>query len=569
MFGQNQLLPPPKFQLIPTCLKHKPKVVYGLIFKSIITGFITLLAHGAVSAQPTEKPLEASAQASIAARFQDLPDVLVQTPAMAANNTGFTSEVELEQFLTALPKSANWRVRPFFKTDRGRDVWLVRIGKSTDSNAPKRKLNVWIIAQQHGNEPAGCEAALELVRRFATQKEFKDKLQYLNVFVVPRANPDGAAIGKRENASKADLNRDHVSLLQPEVAALHRLMKDDLPDLVIDLHEFTVGGRWLERYGALQASDVLIQSASHPMVDKGLKKLSAELFEPELNRTLKQYQLRSFVYHTLNTEGPYSFVQMGGNYAGIARNTFGLYGAISYLVETRGVGIGKDHLQRRVASHVLVVKSLLDSAIQHREAVLSNVSKARAPMTTNLIIDHTAQRESIKLPMIDPQSGADKEVDVEFQNSLNIKPTLERALPIAYLLDASQTAAVDALRNHGITVVSLGDKLAAKLNAGRFMADRYVVQDVRKLAGEFGAAPQRFKTSLVNEQDVFKRGMFYVGLNQPLARIITSALEPESAGSYASLGMLTNSPSGNGLLIGDKIPVWRITHSADAAQPSR
>jgi len=43
--------------------------------------------------------------------------------------------------------------------------------------------------------------------------------------------------------------------------------------------------------------------------------------------------------------------------AGHRRNSFGLRGSVSYLIETRGVGIGLQSFQRRVATHYLLAKS--------------------------------------------------------------------------------------------------------------------------------------------------------------------------------------------------------------------
>ncbi len=518
----------------------------------------------AVGAQPANKTADSHSHHNLL-RFADLPEVGVQSPALQANRQTYTNDAEIEQLLSSLPKASFWRYKSIFKTEQGRDIWMARFAKPSDASNGKRKLNVWIIGQQHGNEPAGCEAALDLIRRLATQGEYKDKLQHLNIFVVPRANPDGAAVGKRGNAKGVDPNRDHLSLQQPEVAALHRQIKDDLPDIVIDLHEFTVGGRWVKALGAVQASDVLLQSASHPMVDKQLRRLTGDFFEPQLTKALKKYQLRSFVYHTLNTENPDkpSFVQMGGNYAGIARNAFGLYGAVSYLIETRGLDIGRDHLQRRVATHVVAVKALLETAVTHRDAIASAVNKVRSSLPGMIVVDHEATREKIRLPMIDSTTGEDKDIEVDFQNSLVIKPTIERAVPSGYVLEASQTDAVNALRSHGVTVVSLGEQLASRLSASAMSAERYTVQEIKRLPGEFGASPSRIKVSTQTEAMVFKPGMFYIGLNQPLARIAFMALEPESAGSFASVGILNmGHPGAPAWQAGDKLPLWRLTTAA-------
>ena len=55
---------------------------------------------------------------------------------------------------------------------------------------------------------------------------------------MPMVNPDGAEAGTRRNAAGADLNRDHVTLVQPETQALHRVARRVRPHLAVDSHEF-------------------------------------------------------------------------------------------------------------------------------------------------------------------------------------------------------------------------------------------------------------------------------------------------------------------------------------------
>ena len=68
---------------------------------------------------------------------------------------------------------------------------------------------IWLIGQQHGNEPAGGEAMLALASALA-QGELAPLLAKVSVVIVPRANVDGAAADRRVLASGADPNRDHL-----------------------------------------------------------------------------------------------------------------------------------------------------------------------------------------------------------------------------------------------------------------------------------------------------------------------------------------------------------------------
>src|SRR5918997_1070108 len=78
-----------------------------------------------------------------------------------------------------------------------------------------RRPVVWLIGQQHGNEPAGGEAMLALASAL-TDGELRPLLRRVTVVVAPRANPDGAAAFMRRTAQDFDLNRDHLLATLPE-----------------------------------------------------------------------------------------------------------------------------------------------------------------------------------------------------------------------------------------------------------------------------------------------------------------------------------------------------------------
>ena len=71
-----------------------------------------------------------------------------------------------------------------------------------------------LIGQQHGDEPAGSEALLVIAQELA-QGLLEPLLDQINVVIVPRANPDGAATGTRSTANGVDMNRDHLLLNTP------------------------------------------------------------------------------------------------------------------------------------------------------------------------------------------------------------------------------------------------------------------------------------------------------------------------------------------------------------------
>ena len=172
-------------------------------------------------------------------------------------------------------------------------------------------------------------------------REMAPLLQRVTVVIVPRANPDGAEVFRRTTESRADMNRDHLTLAEPETRALRNLLGLLPPDVLIDAHEMMAVGRWRAKFGRLQGPDMTVLYATHPMVDPALGALAREHFFEGLGRAAAAAGVSSFWYYTSGPNPADKSVQMGGNYAGIGRNLFGLAGAVSFLIETRGIDIGR------------------------------------------------------------------------------------------------------------------------------------------------------------------------------------------------------------------------------------
>ena len=93
------------------------------------------------------------------------------------------------------------------------------------------KPTVLIVAQQHGNEPAGGEAALVVAARLATG-DLKLLLDRINVLVLPRANPDGAEAFVRDTSMHIDMNRDHLLLRTNEARTIALVAREYQRDVV-------------------------------------------------------------------------------------------------------------------------------------------------------------------------------------------------------------------------------------------------------------------------------------------------------------------------------------------------
>jgi hypothetical protein len=490
-------------------------------------------------AQELEHAAEYRQSAAVLARYADVP-IALDAPALKAGRTDFTSQAEMEAWLKALQARVPGLVLGSLgRSQQGRDIpYLVftREGLSDDAAivALGRPI-LWFIGLQHGNEPAGGEAMLALAGMLA-DGELKPLLDEVSVVVVPSANPDGAAAFTRATASGADLNRDHLLLTLPESAALHAKLVALPPDVVIDAHEFSVANRWLQKFGVIEASDAMLLYATHPMVHPTLTALAVDLFRPAIESAWTVHGLTSFWYHTTSYRPQDKLVSMGGNAPGIARNTFGLMGAVSFLIETRGVGVGMQGFQRRVATHAVAAKAVIAAAAADprrlHQAVLT-ARRASAAARADLIVAHRLAVTPIDLPMLDPATAADKPTQVEFKDSRAVTPTVTRPRPAGYLLPG---ATVVSWRNPlplnavGVCVLAA----PASIEVGAFILKTPVKSGNRESINPDRAV----EVELVAKTLTVPAGTFYVPMDQPAAGIIASALEPDSPGSFLGTGVV-------------------------------
>lgn len=118
------------------------------------------------------------------------------TPNETVSLEGFESYEQLSEKLVRIEARAGGlvEVESVAVTNNGRDVWLVKIGDPA-------KTPVLVITQQHGNEPHGTEAALDIIKMLvAGGGPAGAILDQLYVLIIPRVNPDGGELFTRGNA---------------------------------------------------------------------------------------------------------------------------------------------------------------------------------------------------------------------------------------------------------------------------------------------------------------------------------------------------------------------------------
>ena len=490
---------------------------------------------------------------AVAARFPE-PAVTFATPAFEPGRSAFTRNDELRAVLHGLVRSGDGSARgtaidvlPLGTSQRGAPIEALAFTRlpeavspagasaSAPATAPARRPAVLIVAGQHGDEPAGTEALVVVAQELAAGR-FDRVLGQVDVFLLPRVNPDGAALGQRAAADGTDLNRDHLLLNTPEAQAEAQLERDIAPIVVLDLHEYAVDtALWVAKFAAVQRFDALLQYATTGNVHPFITRAAQEWFRAPLVESLGASGFSADWYHTVSADPADRKVAMGGVGAQIGRNANGLKHAVSLIVETRGGGIGRTDLKRRVQVQVAAVASVLGSAAAHAGDLVKLRQFVEREVATGAcqgeaVLEAAPTPSEYNLGVLDAQSGAMRRVAVAWDSALELRVVKSRPRPCGYWLAASESDAVRRLRQLGVEVQQLDA-------AGEMRGETY--RETGRSSEGRGAEPTlRLRVQTQPVLLDIPGTSYYVSLEQPLANLAIAALEPESPAGYVAQGVI-------------------------------
>lgn len=474
------------------------------------------------------------------------------TPAFAPGRQSFTDSDELRAILYGLERSGGPGRRTDIKvldlgtSQSGQPLEAVSFTRPPDATAaaaaasavagllPGQRPTVLLVAGQHGDEPAGTEALLVVAQDLAAGR-LDAVLDRVDVVIMPRANPDGAALFQRDAADGSDINRDHLLLRTPEAQALARLQVVLVPIVVMDLHEYPVGGVFDRKFGAVQRFDVLLQYATVANLPPFVTRAAEEWFRLPLIAGLRGAGLSADWYATTSADPADRRLSMGGVGPQIGRNAAGLRHAVSLLVETRGGGLGRTDLGRRVQAQVVAVTSVLGNAALHAGDLVKlrqfvDRETAAKACQGEAVVEAAPTPSEYALSVLDPDSGAIRRINVGWDSALELRALKSRPRPCGYWLAAGESDAVRRLRLLGVEVSQLEEPAELRGETYREIARQPVAGDPH---GQVGATTRVVVQTVPSLLDLAAGG-YYVSLAQPLADLALAALEPESPAGFAA-----------------------------------
>jgi len=466
-------------------------------------------------------------------------------PANPLELTRTISHGDMETFLRQVARPGLITVTEEGRSHGGRAIYLVHLNRG----GAKAHFRVLFYAQQHGNEVSGKDAQLCLIKAIADRPELLP--EDVDLYLMPMMNPDGAEAVRRTNGVQADLNRDHILLVQPETQALHRVARRILPHLAVDSHEFTRDGKDWDARGWDCWPLITMDGLNAPWIPEALKEQA--LVRVEGARRVMEEAGYPYTRYTVGGLPPLEEIRPSTTEMDDGRNSIGCMGALSFIIEC-GVRRGPDapgDLGVRADAYTRLYRYLLgDPASRARIEALSEAAR-KAPLppftATNFFwANLDGQVRTVKV--VDRATRRVLEIPTpSLMTDLVVKASV--ATPSAYVVDASSAAPFRALLDrHGFTYRVCAGPETFKAERCRLLRveesydDLYGRYEHRQIVARDAAADREFPA-----------GSLVVPLSQPLGRCVLGVLEPcllYGLYSYKEFSALAR-PDGT-------LPVWRL-----------
>jgi len=463
-----------------------------------------------------------------------------------------TSYADMLSFLNTLrQETQGFTMETIASSAEGRDVVLLHFNSpDVRGEMDADKLTVLLYAQQHGDEPSGKEAAILLARDIAEGK-FAAILRTVDLYLVPQVNPDGAEKRQRRNANDVDLNRDHLTLTQPEVAGLHEVFQRLMPEVTLDIHEYGITGRAWTAAGIRKNFGSQLGTISNPNISMTLRSFAWNRVLPYVGKQLTQKGIgfqRYLVVSDPNKRIRYSTTALNDG-----RNSMGIYNTLSFILEGRNGETVEQHIHERAREQLATIEAFLtffaENAAEARSLVREEREKLRsgsASPRVHLVMDYIKDpaHPSISIEVIDLNTN--RKMRRTFDNFYPlVQPALSVLRPQGYAIPPDQTAIIETLKRHRIAVNVAENPVRAAVELYRIRGVKQAVIEDKDGFDVDAAVEQRVLT--------IPEGYYVVWCNQLQSNLIVSLLEPQSIWGLAPL------PDFSSLLrVGSNYPVIRI-----------
>jgi len=489
-------------------------------------------------------PTWAQQPKKVTEKFFPEPDIEMDLPVFK-KKSGYTNYKEMYEFLTARiaehPELIS--METVGKSQRGREIPLVTVSRKDGNN---NKLRMFYYARVHGDEPAGTEGVLYLIRQLAEAPDVNALLDKADFYIMPMVNPDGAESTRRVTANGIDLNRDQSKLDTPEAIVLNEVTARIRPQIALDFHEYhSIRADFNQITSDIISTpwDVMFLYSSNPNVPEAMRELTTGLFLSNAKADLDKQGITHHTYYTSRKDYGEVYFNLGGSSPRSTSTSMALKNAISVLFEIRGLKLDRVSMKRRTYTAYLLALSFAQTALKNEQQLRDALAKAENDRS-DIAVNFTSAKKTLPFTFIDIIRNKLVTFDVPARVAEEFTVTLSRPLPSAYYLLPSETRAVEKLRQMGIEVTALE-------NEEERMVEAYTVTSFKQDGEQVGGVyPATVKTQLTEKNVRFPAGSWRVDIPQPFTRAATVLLEPESANGFVNYRVVQAT-------LNEEIPIYR------------
>jgi hypothetical protein len=467
----------------------------------------------------------------IQSRYFSDPDIMFNTPTLSIDEDRFASHEEVMDWIARnIEGRPGAEVRIIGESEKGLAIPVIYLQRP----GMEPKLKVWFQGVLHGNEPAGAEGLLYLATQLLNDEQASSLLDHLSVAILPIANMDGYVAMERRSAGGFDLNRDQTKYADPVSRIIRSAFIDWDPDIAYDIHEFTpTRGEYagLGERGATISYDVKFLPSGYMNVPEGLRRASVEIFQADAEKALEKHGYTHHFYFTADLTGDEMVLNKGAKNPQSSSTSYALSNAISMLVETRGIGLGRTSLARRTHSVYIVSMACLTSAAENIDIIRDVLETARRETVlrrNEIVVLSEPVEKYYDVEFIDLQSAEMIAKSIRTRDALDMLPLLVRKRPVGYLLEAGSEREVEILK-------LLGLKLTPADPRRKYRVESYLISDYQEAEKSWEKIrPVTARAVTISTKRRFAEGTWYLDLAQKNANYAVSLLEPESENGFVS-----------------------------------
>jgi hypothetical protein len=282
-------------------------------------------------------------------------------------------------------------------------------------------------------------------------------------------NPDGAEAGTRVNGAGFDINRDHMTLEQPETQALHRVVQRIRPHVAVDCHEFARGTEGYAKRGWEKWPDITMDALNNP------------LFDPELRRIGEHWVIAGgaavsgsghpFMRYWVGGVPPDDEQRHSAPDIDSGMNAVGAHGGLSFIIEAAarsGEEAVAKELGNRVHAYLVLLRHVLrgPSDVERAYAAVEASRERKLPpfLPANYF---WANPEGVSTSFPVRELATGKTVEIPTPNMMTavvVKRSV--ATPRGYAVEARAAAEIGALLGrHGIAYETLAESRSFEVEA--------------------------------------------------------------------------------------------------------